>query len=442
MRRWIRPPQVIVFAYAVSVVLGTGALMLPAAHPGPGRATFVEALFTAVSAVCITGLVVVDTPTYWTPLGHVVILVLIQIGGIGVMTFASLLGLSVMRRIGLRSRLSMAQEVKTVDIGSVGALVTGIVKTTLAIEAVVALVVFVRLLAGYESAPGRAAWLAVFHTVSAFNNGGFALHSDSLVRYVADPWVCLPLCAAVILGGMGYPVLLQLRREWGSPLHWTMNTRIVLLMSGTLLLLGSIFVTVSEWSNRGTFGPLGVPAKLLAGFTHSTMARSAGFNSVDTSAMEPVTWLGTSVLMFIGGGPAGTAGGIKVTTFAVLLFVIITEIRGERAVNILGKRLPRSTHRQAISIALLAVAVVVSSTIALMAATDFGLDRTLFEVVSAFATVGLSTGITADLPAAAQVLLVVLMFVGRLGPITLATALVFRHRTRLYELPKERPIIG
>lgn len=441
-RKEMHPAQAIIIAYGGVLLVGTLALLLPAAHEGPGRATFVEALFTAGSAVCITGLVVVDTPTYWTPFGHLIIMVLLQVGGIGIMSFASLLGLSVMRKIGLRSRLSTAQETKAVDIGDMRRVVTGIVKTTIVVEGLVTTLVFARLLTAYEDSPGRAAWLATFHTISAFNNGGFAMHSDSLMRYVTDPWICLPLSSAVILGGLGYPVLRQLRRELRHPRHWAMNTRIVMLGTAVLLAGGTVFVMLTEWSNRETLGPLSIGGKILAAFTHSTMSRSAGFNSVDTSAMEPVTWLGTDVLMFIGGGPAGTAGGIKVTTFLVLFFIIYTEVRGERAVNILGKRLPRSTHRQAISIALLAVAVVMVSTIALMASSDFGLDRTLFEVISAFGTVGLSTGITADLPDLAQIYLVILMFLGRLGPITLATALVLRRRTRLYELPKERPIIG
>lgn len=442
MKRSLHPAQVIVFAYGLALMLGTAALMLPAARVGPGRASFVEAVFTATSAVCITGLIVVDTPTYWTSFGHVVILVLVQIGGIGIMTFASLLGLSVMRRIGLRSRLSTANEARTTDIGDVRRLMGGIVKTSLIIEFLVFLALLARLAMGYDVSFPRAAWLAAFHSVSAFNNGGFALHSDSLMRYVGDPWVCLPLAMAVILGGLGYPVLFQLRRELGRPLHWSMNTRLVLLFTSVLLFLGTVFAMFTEWANPRTLGPLSIPEKILAAFTHSTMSRSAGFNSIDTSAMESVTWLGTDVLMFIGGGPAGTAGGIKVTTFGVLFFIIYTEIRGERAVNVLGKRLPRSTHRQAISIALLAVAAVVASTMALMATTEFGLDRILFEVISAFGTVGLSTGITGELPELAQLFLAALMFAGRLGPVTLASALVLRHRNRLYELPKERPIIG
>lgn len=440
--RHLYPARLIIFAYAGALAIGTIVLLLPAAAADQGSATFVEAMFTAVSAVCITGLAVVDTPTFWSPLGHLTILGLMQVGGIGIMTFASLLGLSVMRRIGLRARLSTAGETRSQDLGDVRGLVGRIVRTALLIEGLVAVVVFIRLLLAYEASPSRAGWLAFFHSVSAFNNGGFSLHSDSLARYATDPWVCLPLSLAVILGGIGYPVLIQLRRELRRPLHWSMNTRLVLFATGVLLVGGSVFTLLVEWTNDRTLGTLGTADKLLAAFTHSTMARSAGFNSVDTSALDPVTWLATDVLMFIGGGPAGTAGGIKVTTFFVLFFIIWTELRGERAVNILGKRLPRSTHRQAISIALLSVAAVVGSTLVLMTTTPFELDRTLFEAISAFGTVGLSTGITAALPPHIHVFLAVLMFVGRLGPITLATALVLRQRTRLYELPKERPILG
>ncbi|GII99850.1 potassium uptake TrkH family protein [Sediminihabitans luteus] len=439
--RGLHPAQVIVLGFFTALALGTAALMLPIASVGPGGASFMESLFTAASAVCVTGLAVVDTPTYWTGFGHVVILALIQIGGLGVMTFATVLGMLVARRMGMRSRLSAAAEVKSTALGGVRRLLQRVVRTALVIEGVVAVVLWVRWWALGEE-PLRAAWLAVFHAVSAFNNAGFALWSDSLIGYSSDPLILLPLCAAVILGGLGFPVLLELRRELRTPLHWTMNTRVVLLASGALLVLGTLFFTASEWRNPGTLGPMGVADKVLSGFTQSVMARTAGFNSIDTSQMTSTSWFGTDILMFIGAGPAGTGGGIKVTTFAILYFIILTEVRGDVAVHVLGKRLPRSTHRQAISVALLAVGLVVGSTMVLLTIEDYGLDRTLFEVISAFATVGLSTGITADLPTTAQLILVGLMFVGRLGPITLATSLVLRRRTRLYDLPKERPIIG
>lgn len=428
--------------FFAALVLGGAALTLPVATTGEESADAMVALFTAASAVTVTGLAVVDTPTHWTGFGQVVILLLIQIGGLGIMTFATTLGLLVTKRMRIRSRLSAAAETKTSSIGGVRGLLLGVVRTALLIEAVIAVLLWLRLWLGYDEHPARAAWLAIFHAVSAFNNAGFALWSDSLSQFVADPLILLPIIGGVVLGGLGFPVLHQLRRYHGRVIHWSMNTRIVLLMTGALLALGTVFFLATEWGNPATLGRLDVGGKFLAAFTHSSMTRTAGFNSIDTSAMTSTSWFGTDILMFIGGGPAGTAGGIKVTTFAVLFFIILTEVRGETAVNVLGKRLPRTTHRQAISVALLAMAAVVGSTMVLLTIEDFGLDRTLFEVISAFATVGLSTGITPDLPVAAQLILVALMFMGRLGPITLATALVLRRRRRMYELPKERPIIG
>ncbi|WP_442858970.1 TrkH family potassium uptake protein [Arthrobacter sp. CAN_A6] len=431
-----------VLGFAAAILAGTTLLMLPVAKAGAGGATFLEALFTATSAVCVTGLIIVDTPVYWSPLGHGIILGLIQLGGFGIMSFASLLGVLLARRLGLRSRLTAAAETKTTGFGDVRRVLLGVLKLSVLIEAVTALALAARFAVGYGYSLPEAAWLGIFHSASSFNNAGFALFSDSLIQFVSDPWICVPVALAVIIGGLGFPVLFELHREYRQPLHWSMNTKLVLSGTAILLLGGGIFITAVEWSNPGTLGPMNSAEKIHAGFFQSVMTRTAGYNSVDFAELHPVTWLAMDVLMFIGGGPAGTAGGLKITTFAVLFFILYTEIRGGSAVNIFGKRLSRAVHRQAITIVLLAVALVVGSTMFLMLITDFGLDRLLFEVVSAFGTVGLSTGITAQLPPIAHVLLVTIMFIGRLGPITLASALALRAKPVLYEYPKERPLIG
>ncbi|MGY1845238.1 TrkH family potassium uptake protein [Modestobacter sp. SYSU DS0875] len=444
-RRWPHlrhPAQVVVAAFALAVSVGTLLLWLPIASVPEGSPSLLEALFTATSAVCVTGLTVVDTPVYWTGFGEAVILGLIQVGGFGIMTLASVLGLVLARRLGLRARLNAAAETKSIDVGDIRRVVVGVATISLRFEAVVAVVLAARFALGYDQSLSEALWNGVFHAVSAFNNAGFALFTDNLIPFATDPWICLPINAAVIAGGLGFPVLMQLRRDLRVPRKWVMNTRLVLLGTGVLLVVGTVFLTALEWRNPATLGPLSVPGKLLAGFTTAVMPRTAGFNVVDVGAMEPASWLATDVLMFIGGGPAGTAGGIKVTTFFVLVFIVLTEIRGEGAVNVLGKRLPRSVQRQAITVVLLSVMAVGLPVLALLVATPFTLDRVLFEVVSAFSTVGLTTGITADLPAFGQLLLVALMFIGRLGPITLASALALRQRTQAYELPKERPVIG
>jgi Trk-type K+ transport system membrane component len=247
---------------------------------------------------------------------------------------------------------------------------------------------------------------------------------------------------AVIVGGLGFPVVFELARGWRRPSAWSILTRVTVGMTVTLLTLGTIVLTLSEWDNQRTLGALSPSTRLQAGFFAAVMPRSGGFNSVDIGQMRPESWLVTDVLMFIGGGSAGTAGGIKVTTFGLLAFVIWAELRGESRVNVGHRRLPDGTQRQAVAIALMAVGAVVTATFTLLVATEHTLDQVLFEVVSAFATVGLSTGITADLPDAGHALIVLLMFIGRIGPLTLGTALALRERTRRYELPEERPIVG
>ncbi len=436
------PAQVVVVAFAAAILLGTFLLSLPAATTGPGRATLLEALFTSTSAVCVTGLIVVDTPGYWSAFGHGVILGLIQLGGFGIMTAASVLGLVVSRRLGLRSRLTAAAETGSVGIGDVRALLLGVARTTLFVEVAVAVLLILRLWSAYDTSVGEGIWLGVFHAVSAFNNAGFSLYSDSLMGFVADPWIILPVSVAVILGGVGFPVILEIWRNNKARSGWTLHTKITLWMTALLLVGGTIFVTAMEWGNPATLGSLDGPGKVLGGFFQAVMPRTAGFNSVDIGSLSPATLLGLVVMMFIGGSSAGTAGGIKVTTFAVLLFVIIAEARGDNEVSAFGRQVPRAIQRQALTVALTAVAAVVISTLFLLIITAFHLDEVLFEVVSAFATVGLSTGITADLPGVGKVLLTVLMFVGRLGPVTLATALALRQRQRMFAYPEEQPIIG
>ena len=262
------------------------------------------------------------------------------------------------------------------------------------------------------------------------------------MRFVGDPWVCLPVALAVIAGGLGFPVLLELRRGLLQPRRWSLHTKLTLSMTALLLVAGTVLVTAGEWTNPRTLGGLDVSGRLLAGFFHGVQPRTAGFNSLDVGAMDETTWLGTVVLMFIGGGSAGTAGGIKVTTFVILFFAIYAEVRGEVHVNAFDRRLDPRTLRQALAVALMSVAAVVCATFLLLELTDFGFGQVLFEATSAFATVGMSTGITAGMPMPAQVVLVALMFLGRIGPITLVSALALRERQRLYQLPEGRPIIG
>ncbi|MEO7589377.1 MAG: potassium transporter TrkG [Arachnia sp.] len=441
--RFLRSPgQAIVTAFAAGVLIGTLLLMLPISRVGPGGAPFITALFTATSAICVTGLITVDTATYWTGFGQVVILALIQVGGLGIMALASLVGLLMFRRMGLRTRLTAAHETKSTGLGDVRSLLIGVGKVSLLIEAVVAVLLTGRFLLGHGEQPGRAIYLGIFHAVSAFNNAGFALYSDNLVGFATDPWVCLPIAAALILGGLGFPVLLELRRELVRPRKWSIHTRLTLATYFGLLVVAVVFVTANEWNNPATLGALDEPGRLLAGFFQGVVPRTAGFNSVDYGQMKDGTILASTVLMFIGGGSAGTAGGIKVTTFIILFFVILAEVRGGRDVNVADRRIGSRVQRQALAVALLSLGLVMSTTLLLLEITSLPLRDVLFETVSAFATVGLSTGITAQLPVLGQLVLAGMMFVGRLGPITLVSALALREKELGYTLPEGRPLIG
>ena len=441
-RRPINPARVTVLGLIGAIALGTGALLLPISRSGGTDPSLIEAFFTSVSAVSVTGHIIVDTAVHWSVFGQIVIMLLIQIGGLGVMTFASVIGIAVVRRLSLANRMRTAAETRSFGIADIRTVVLSVLKISLVVEGAVALILFLWFWLHYGRDPLEAAWIGVFHGVSSFNNAGFSLFSDNVMSYAGDPVVSLTICASIIIGGLGFPVIMQLRKHWGTPRLWSMNTRIVLAVTPVLLILGTVLISALEWNSPGTLGPMPWHEKLLAGFFQSVQTRTAGFNSIDIGAMSDSSLFGMTILMFIGGGPAGTAGGIKVTTFAVLLFILIAEVRGDGVVNVFGKRLSRAVHRQAIAVALLSMAVVTAVTMTIMVLSGERLAVVLFESVSAFSTVGLSAGITADLPVAAQVLLAVLMFLGRIGPITFASALALRERRVLYQLPKERPIIG
>jgi potassium uptake TrkH family protein len=438
--RFRHPAQVVVAAFAAAVAVGTLLLVLPWCQAEGHRTDLVTALFTATSAVCVTGLTVVDTEKYWSAGGHAVILGLVQVGGFGIMTLASLLALFVSRRLGLRTRLTAAAETKSIGIGDVRAVLKGVFLITVVVEGLTAAVLTAHfLLTGYPA--GRAVWLGVFHAVSAFNNAGFSLFSDNLTRFLTDGWVLVPVSVAVIIGGLGFPVILELSRRT-RPRRWSLHTRLTLTMTAILLVGGTVFVTVGEWDNVHTIGTLDPAQKVLAGFFHAVQPRTAGFNAWDYADVTQETKLGTILLMFIGGGSAGTAGGLKVTTFILLLFVIIAEVRGEPQVTAFDRRIEPRVVRQAVTVALLGVAAVVGSTMLLTELTDFAIPDVMFEATSAFATVGLSTGLTPNMGVPGQLVLVALMFVGRLGPITLVSALALRERTRRYSLPEGAPLIG
>ena len=399
-------------------------------------------LFTSTSATTVTGLTTVDTATYWTPFGQGVILFLVQCGGFGIMTLATLLGMLIGGKLGLKSRLMAQAEMHALNLGDVRSLLLQVGTTMLVFQGAIAAVLTIRYREAYFDSFGQALWHGVFHAITAFNNAGFSLETASLNAYAGDGWIIFPLCVGVFMGAMGFPVLAELRRRWKHPDTWSIHARLTVWGGTGLFLAGTVLMLALEWSNPGTLGPMSIWDKVVTGIEGGVMPRSGGFSSIDYWNNRPETNAITIMMMFIGGGSAGTAGGIKITTFLLLAYVILAEVRGDPEVRIGNRSVGSQTLRQAITIALLAVMLVASATLLLMMMTDVGLEAALFECTSAFATVGLSLGITGDLPVDAQVMLMVLMFLGRVGTITAASALTLRQRGLRYRLPEERPIIG
>ena len=436
------PGRIIASAFFSAIVIGTGLLSLPLATQTGERPHFVDAVFTATSAVSLTGHITVDTGGHWSVFGEVVILLLLQVGGLGIMTLATLFLLVVSKRIGVRARLIAQAETKTLSAPEVRRVVRNIVLFSLTAEAIVAVVLTSRFALTYDRPLGNAAYHGVFHAVSAFNNGGFSLYANNLMDYVADPVISLTVLIAFSVGGLGFPVVFELARSWRRPREWSVTTRITVWTTVALTVIGTLVFLAAEHANPATLKPLSGPGKLLASLFAAASPRSGGFNTLDVSQMTEESWLASDILMFIGGGSAGTAGGIKVTTFGLLAFVIWSELRGERHVHVGRRRIPESNQRQALAIALISVGVVVVSTFVMTSITGLPFDRVLFEVISAWGTCGLSTGITPELPDAGHLLMTVLMFVGRVGPLTLFSALALRETTRRFELPEERTIVG
>jgi len=436
------PARLALGVFATVIALVTGLLSLPAATSTGQRAPFADALFTAASAVCVTGLVTVDTATYWSGLGQVIILVAIKVGGLGVITLAALLGLAVSRRIGLTGRLLAQRETKAQRLGEVGTLLRVVIGTSLALEAILTLVLFPRFLA-LEEGPGEASWHSLFYAISAFNNAGFTSHPGGLPEgSVGDWWLGIPIATGVFVGSVGFPVLVAVGPRWRSPSRWGLHAQLTVTTTLVLLAITVVLLGVFEWGNPRTLGGLPLDEKILAVLFMSVMPRSGGFATLDVGAMNGETWLALDVLMFIGGGSASTAGGIKVTTLAVLFLATVAEARGNTDVEAFGRRIPPATMRLSVTVLLIGATLVIVASMALQAITHEDLDIVLFEVISAFATCGLSQGLTPDLPDAGKYLLTALMFLGRTGTMSVAAALALREYPKMYRLAEERPIVG
>jgi trk system potassium uptake protein TrkH len=442
-----KPPSAavaLVVGFLILIAVGTALLALPVAAANGASASLLVALFTATSAVCVTGFAVVDTATFWSPFGQAVILGLIQVGGFGFMTGSTLiLFLLVGRRTGLRDRMLVQESTGVPELGKVTSLVQRIAVFTLIAEGAGLIVLTAAFLArGYE--PLNAGWMGLFHAISAFNNAGFDLMGDfrSLSGFVDDPWILAPIGILLVIGGVGFAIVGDViaKRRWS---RFALETKIVLLTTLVLLVGGAAAIGFFEWNNPATLGALPTPQRPLNALFEAATLRTAGFSSLATGSLTEASLFVVMALIFIGGASGSTAGGIKVNTFSILLVAIVSTARGRPSAEVFGRRIPHILIYRALSVALLSIAALFLVALGLeVASGGVVFVDLLFEAVSAIGTTGASTGITPTLPDASRLILIIAMFIGRLGPLTLVLALTARARPIAYRPAVETIRIG
>jgi trk system potassium uptake protein TrkH len=434
----LNPSQTIVAGFALIILAGSVLLSLPLAAES-GRATpFLTALFTATSATCVTGLVVVDTATHFSLFGEIVILVLIQLGGLGYMTIATLMAMAIGRRIGLRERLVLQEAQNLYTVGGVVRFTRNVALITLAIETVGAFLLSLRWVP--ELGLGRGLYFGIFHSISAFNNAGFDLMGGfrSFAGFVGDVPVNAVIMLLIIIGGLGFTVLVDL----SSPRRLGLHAKIVLTTTAALIFIGTGLLLLLEFSNVATLGGLSGLQRTLAALFQSVTPRTGGFNTIDIAQLRDPSLMLIIALMFIGASPGGTGGGIKTTTFVAPMAVILSMLRGRPDPELFRRRLPPVVIYKAVTVALIAVAFVVSAGTLLSYVEQVDFINALFEVVSGFGTVGLTTGLTPELSAVGRVIVMITIFTGRVGLLTVAFALSRQHRPANFRYPEERIYVG
>jgi trk system potassium uptake protein len=449
------PSRFAILVFAMLILVFTLLFSLPISSADGTITPLADSLFTAMSVICVTGLSTVDMATHWSYFGHLLVYVGVQVGAVGVLTMASILGLVISRRLGLRAKLMAASdsnplrihsgpvaEGQAVRLGDVGKLLTTVALSMVVIEGGVALLLFPRMLiAGVDV--GTAAWESLYYSAMAFTNTGFTPNVEGISAFATDYWFLTALMIGVFLGAIGFPVILAIASNLRKKRRrWSIHVKLTLLTSVILLVAGAVLYIVLEYDNPKTFGSLDAGHTVFQSFFLSTMARSGGFSTIPIDQLHGSSLLVTDMLMFIGGGSASTAGGIKVTTLAVLFLAAVAEARGVESMDAFRRRIPIDVLRLSVAVALWGATIVAVSTILILQVTKAPLDHVLFDVISAFATCGLSTGLTEKLPDVGIYIMAATMFCGRVGTVTLAAALAQSQRGQLYQNPEERPLVG
>lgn len=430
----------VLIGFAAVILAGSIILSLPQMTVS-GDISYIDALFTSTSAICVTGLIVQDTPTYFTDLGKIIILLFIQIGGLGIMTIGSIFGLMLGRKIHVRDKFYLRSSFGPKHSFSAGKFFMLIAAITFTIEFIGFLIMAVIFYFKYSYTILGSMSASLFHTISAFNNAGFALYSNSLEAFGHDIPLNLLFMVLIFLGGIGFPVISEII-TYRRIRHFSLHAKIVLYTSAFLIVAGTIMFFLMEFKNPLTIGDKPLYAQIFTSLFQSVTARTAGFNTTSIASLNPSTLFFLSLLMFIGASPGGTGGGIKTTTFVTVTAAGFSSIRGRNRVNLFKRRLPDSAIYRALTLTLTAIALIIFSTIGLLIFEKCSFGAALFEAISAFGTVGLSTGITGTLTLPGKIILILSMFIGRIGIVTLSVAIAFRSSVSKISYPEDTITIG
>jgi len=434
-------PYILLGGFVLLIIIGTILLSFPFTNHDNEITPVGISLFTATSAATVTGLIVVDTSSYWTVWGQLIIMLLILVGGLGIMTSATFLLIIIGQRITLANRLLMRESLGVNRLEGLVPLTIRIILVVLLMELVGFVVLFGSMSQYFP--PGEAAWQALFHSISGFNNAGFIIfpHGDGLSQFQNDFMVLVPLMVLIVLGTLSYSVLVDIFR-YRRFTRYTLDTKLVIFVTLGLTILGTLVLLISEYNNDATMGDMPVAAKVFHSLFHSVSGRTAGFTTINFGDMEQHSNFFLTGLMFIGGASASTAGGIKVNTLAVLMVAVLASLRGDTHVTAFGRELPQPQIFRALAILMLGITVVFTVSFLLTITESFPFINILFETVSAFGTVGLSTGITSELSSIGKIIIVLTMLLGRVGPLTLALTLAQREKINPYRFAEERVKIG
>ncbi|MDN9843283.1 TrkH family potassium uptake protein [Clostridioides difficile] len=430
----MRPTQIMVSGFAAIIVIGALLLTLPIASQSGESIGLLNALFTATSAVCVTGLVMVDTATYWSLFGQIVIITLIQIGGLGFMTVATMFSLMARKKIQLRERLLIQESLNQADLSGLVRLTRFVLIITITIEGIGALVLSTVFIPQFGLSKGI--WYSVFHAISAFCNAGFDLMGSvsgtftSLNSYVNNFTVSMTVCALIVLGGLGFPVVLDIvRKRRFSKLN--VHSKVVLFSTATLIFVGALFIFLIEFNQKATMADLPLKGKVLSAIFQSVTARTAGFNTLDLATLRESSVFVMIILMFIGASPASTGGGIKTTTLAVLIITVRSFLSGKSDIEAFERRLAPSTIKKSLGIFVISISAVIFGTLIIsITQPNFTLVQSAFEVTSALATVGSSLAGTPNLNALGKIIIIIFMFMGRVGSLTLFMAILSGGRRK------------